>query len=129
MFEQLEEPKEKKPTDYSGLIIGLAVLPVMLIFYWFDKDDLALSVAMVLGSILLAIRVRWDLRKRIWFWGIIVLVSLLHIPLVLRIQWPSGWIPGVALMPIGLADCLIILGIVRFVEKYIVRTAPPNEEV
>jgi hypothetical protein len=31
-------------------------------------------------------------------------------------------------LPIGLADVLIILGVVRFVEKFIVKSPPPDEE-
>ncbi len=44
------------------------------------------------------------------------------------LHWPHYWIPGVALTPIGLLDLLIMVGIIRFVQKYIVRETPDNQE-
>ena len=66
---------------------------------------------------MVGIRIRWDLRSRIWFWGVIVLLLALHLPLFLLIQWPHGWVPAVVMLPVALVDCLIFLGIVRLVEK------------
>jgi len=81
--------------------------------------------------VLLAIKVRWDLRKRVWFWAVIVFVLLLHIPLLFLFRWPQGfhgWLPAYAMLPIALADILIILGAVQPVETFIVKD-PPAEDV
>ncbi len=120
MFEQIQEPAAKKRTDYSGVIIVALLLPVLLFFIYPGKQDMGLSVCIVLGMIVLAIRIRWDLRKRLWFWAIIVLMLLLRVPMVIVVRWPQGWTPAVGLLPIGVADCLIILGVVRLVEKFII---------
>ena len=123
---------QKKPTDYTGVIIGLILLPVYIGFDVFlGQEELGRSVFVILGMVMIAIRVRWDLRKHFWFWAIILLVLLLHVPLLFLFRWPEGfhgWLPAVGTLPIGLADLLIILGAVGFVEKYIVK-APPAEEV
>lgn len=113
--------QEKQSTDYTGVIIGIILLPVLLLFYYFGKEDMGRAVFLVLGAILFAIRIRWDLRRHFWFWGVIVLVLALHVPLFFIARWPHGWLPAVGWLPIALADCLIILGIVRFVEKFIER--------
>ncbi len=118
----------KKPTDYTGVIIAAILAPVYLIFYLFGQEEMGRSVFIVLGMTMLAIRVRWDLRRRFWFWAIIVVLLALHIPLLFLVRWPHGWLPAIGTLPIGLADVLIILGAVRFVEKFIVK-APPAEEV
>jgi hypothetical protein len=118
---------EKKPTDYTGVIIGAILLPVLLLFIYLGKEDMGRTVCVVLGMIMLAIRIRWDLRKRFWFWGIIICLLALHVPLFFIVQWPNGWLPAIGLLPIGVADCLIILGAVRFVEKFIVKATPPDE--
>jgi hypothetical protein len=81
--------------------------------------------------VMFAIKVRWDLRKRVWFWAIIVFVLLLHVPLLFVFRWPQGfhgWLPAIGTLPIGLADLLIILGAVQFVEKFMVKT-PRAEDV
>ena len=76
----------KKRTDYSGVIIGALLLPVLLFFIYLGKQDMGLSVCIVLGIIMLAIRIRWDLRKRLWFRAIIVLMLLLHVPLFIVVR-------------------------------------------
>jgi cell division protein FtsW (lipid II flippase) len=123
---------QKKPTDYTGVIIGALVLPVYFAFDVFlGQEELGRSVAIILGTVMFAIKVRWDLRKRVWFWAIIVFVLLLHVPLLFVFRWPQGfhgWLPAIGTLPIGLADLLIILGAVQFVEKFMVKT-PRAEDV
>jgi hypothetical protein len=91
MFEQLEEPEEKKPTNYTGVIIGIALLPVMILFTHLHKDDLGMAVYIVLGATILAVGIRWELKKRVWFWATIVFVLALHAYLLFVIQLPPGW--------------------------------------
>jgi hypothetical protein len=121
----------KNPTDYTGLIIAAILAPVYLVFYLLNKEEMGRSVFIVLGMTMLAIRIRWDLRNRFWFWLVIVFVLALHIPLLFFVRWPEGyhgWLPAIGTLPIGLADVLIILGVVGFVEKFIVKSPPPDEE-
>ena len=109
--------QKKKTTDYTGVIIGVILLPVILLSVHLHQESLGRSVCICLGSLMVGIRIRWDLRSRIWFWGVIVLLLALHLPLFLLIQWPHGWVPAVVMLPVALVDCLIFLGIVRLVEK------------
>ena len=115
-------PTEQKPTDYTAGVILAILLPIMLFFTHIGKTDVGLNVAVCLGMCMVAIRIRWELRTRGWFWGVIAFVLALHVPLFFLVQWPHGWVPGVALLPVGLADVLIILGAVRFVENRIVKS-------
>jgi hypothetical protein len=121
--------EEQEPSNGSIVIIGIAtMLPVFLLFRHFGRDDLALPACICVGMILVAIRIRWDLRKRFWFWATIVLVLLLLVPLVLLVPFPHITVNRITLMPIGFADFLLILGAVKFVERFIVRYVPPDEE-
>lgn len=120
---------DKRPTDYTGVIIAAILAPVYLVFYLVNKEEMGRSVFIILGMTMLAIRVRWDLRNRFWFWVVIVLVLAAHIPLLFFVHWPEGyhgWLPAIGTLPIGLADVLIILGLVYFVEKFIVKS--PSEQ-
>jgi hypothetical protein len=122
----METPDQQQGTDYSGVVIGVVLLPVFLIFRHFGRVDLALSACIILGMIMLAIRMRWDLRSRVWFWATIVFVLLLHVPLLLLVPFPHIMVNRITLLPIGLADFLITWGAVRFVEKFIVKAAPSD---
>ena len=128
--EQSEQHTQKKPADYTGVIIAAILLPLYLVFYFLGMEEMGRSVFIVLGMTMLAIRVRWDLRKRVWFWAVVVVLLLLHVPLLFVFRWPRGfhgWLPAVGTLPIGIADLLIILGAGRVVEKFIVKS-PPTEE-
>jgi hypothetical protein len=109
-------------------MIGAILLPVFLLFRHFGKTDMGLNAFICLGIALLVIKIYWKLRTRFWFWTVIVLILALHVPLVLRVQWPHVWVPGIALLPIGLADLFIYVGAVKFTERFIVKIAPAEEE-
>jgi hypothetical protein len=132
MFDDLEteekDPERQKSTDWTGVIIGAALLPLLFYFRHIGKTDLGLNLCICLGMNLIVIRLRWNLRKHIWFWGVMALVLAIEIPLVINIQWPQEWVPGVALLPIGLAGALIALGAIGFVQKFIVKDVPRDEE-
>ena len=111
-------PAERESTDYTGPIIVAMLVPVFLLFIYLGKADMGLAVCIVLGMAIIAIRLRWKLRKHIWFWAIIVFILALHIPLVSIVRWPQSNVPTLAYtMPLGVADFLIILGAVRLAEK------------
>ena len=130
MFEELEEnePKEQNPTNYTGLIIFVCTLPVLLFFTHIGRTEMGLNVGICLGMMVLAVGMCWDLRKHFWFWIIIILLLALHVPLILMIQGPHRWVPAVELLPIGLADLLIDIGVIKFVARSIVRIPTSDDE-
>jgi hypothetical protein len=117
MFER--DPREAKElTDYTGLKIGAILLPILLLFIYLGKADMGLTVFIVLGVSIVAIKIRWNLRKHLWFWLIIVSIFALHIPLFFIVRWPQGKVPGLFYgLPFGLVDFLIISGALRLAEK------------
>lgn len=111
-------PKEKQPTDYTGLVIGVILLPVLALFLYFGKVDLGLTVVVALGVIIIAIKIRWNLRKHVWFWATIVVILALHVPLFFIVRWPQGKVPTIAYtMPFGIVDFFVVLGALGLAEK------------
>lgn len=123
-----QEPNQEKPTDWSGAIIGILLLPVFFFFMHEGKEDVGLNVCVCLLGILLAVKVCWELRSRIWFWGIIFLALAADVPLIFMIHWPEGWVPGLALLPVALAEFLITVWTVRFVQRFMVKNSSSDEE-
>jgi hypothetical protein len=132
LFDQEEseeqEPQEQDGGNSVGYLLVLVMLPVMIFFTHIGKTDLGGSVAICLAMNILAVGVCWDLRRRWWFWAVVVLVLALHVPVILMIKWPDRWVSRFALLPIGLADMLVTVGVVRFVQKFIVKAPPPDEQ-
>jgi Ca2+/Na+ antiporter len=121
------ENEDKKSNGSLFAVIGGIALLVSILVWNFADHDMARTVFFCLVAILVAIGICWDLRKHIWFWPVVVLIAALHMPVVLMVHWPHYWIPGIALVPIGFVDVLIMVGIIRFVQKFIVREGPPDE--
>ena len=122
----MAQSKTPDSTNYAGVIIGAIAVFVIVVFSYFGKSDMGLSAAICVIAVLFAIGLRWTLRSQWWFWGVIAVMTALHVPLIMMFRWPDKWVPGIALLPIGIADVLIILGAVRFVEKVIVKCGPRN---
>jgi uncharacterized membrane protein len=128
MFDYIEPP-EKEPTDYTGLKIGVILVPVFFLFVYLGKPDIGLTVFIVLGMIIFAIKLRWKLRKHVWFWATISLILLLHIPLLFVVRWPQSNIPTIVYaMPMGITDFLLIMGGIGLAEKIFSKGSSSNDE-
>jgi hypothetical protein len=113
-----DEPKEKEPVDYTGLKIVAILAPVFFLITFLANADVGLAACIVLGMIILAVKIRWNLSKHVWFWGTIILILALHVPLLFLVRWPQGNVPTLFYtMPIGIADFFIILGAVGLAER------------
>jgi len=130
VFEELEEnkPREQKPTDYSGVIAFACTLPVIWYFSHIGKFELGLNVGICLAIAGIVGRIYWDLRGRVWFWTILVVVFAMHLLFVARIHWPNRWVPSIELLPIGLADLLIYVGAINLAKKLFMKTEETNPE-
>ena len=110
------EQTKKRSRDYTGLIIGVILSPILIVFVHEGKEGLGRSVFIALGALMVAIRVRWDLRRHLWFWGAVCLALILQAPM-LFIHWPAGWVPAIVMLPYALVDCVLFLALVQFLEK------------
>ena len=121
-------PKEERATDWSGTIIGAAVLPVLFLFIYWGKAELGFTVSIVLAMIIIAIRLRWKMGRHVWFWATITLVLFLHIPFVFLVRWPESNVPTIVYsLPLGIVDFLFISGALGLAEKFFSKDASPGE--
>lgn len=88
-----DPPKQKEPVDYTGLKILAVLAPMFFLFVFMGHADMGLTVCIVLGMVILAIKIRWDLKKHVWFWTTMVLLLVLHVPLFFPVRWPQGKLP------------------------------------
>ena len=124
-----ETPKEQKPTDWSGTIIGAMLLPVLFFFIYIGKAELGFTACIVLGMSMIAVRLRWKLRKHVWFWGTIILILALNVPLLFIVRWPQSNIPTIAYsLPIGIVDFLLMMGAISLAEKAFSKDSSSNDE-
>jgi hypothetical protein len=128
MFD-FETPNEKRTTDWSGTIIGLLLLPVLFLFIFIGKAELGFTACIVLAMSMIAVRLRWKLRRHVWFWATIALILLLHIPLLFIVRWPKSNVPTIAYsLPLGIADFLLIISAINLAQRVFSKDSSSNDE-
>lgn len=124
-----ESPKKKSPTDWSGTIIGVSLWPVFFIFVYLGKAEIGFNLMLVLGLAIIAVKLRWRLRKHGWFWATIVLILALHVPLLFLVHWPKSNVPTIAYsLPLGIVDFLLISGALGLAEKLFSKSSSLDED-
>ncbi|MGC2172102.1 MAG: hypothetical protein WA623_12005, partial [Candidatus Sulfotelmatobacter sp.] len=61
-----DPPKAKEPADYTGLKIVAILAPVFFLITFLANADVGLAACIVLAMIMLAIKLRWNLRRHVW---------------------------------------------------------------
>ncbi|MDR3527907.1 MAG: hypothetical protein P4L57_11555 [Rhizomicrobium sp.] len=100
----------------------LAMLPAGFAYVAFSyngDDGRAVTAAASLYVIITAFQFFWDLRKRPWFWGTMLVVGGIHVALAAAIPWSNGPYPVpllVILFPAVVLDFSAIYLLVRLGE-------------
>lgn len=117
MFDD-EAPKEKSSTDWTGPIIVAMLAPLFFLFVYLGKAEMGFTACLVLGMFMVAVRLRWKLRRYAWFWATIVFVLLLHIPFLFLVHWPQTHVPTIVYsLPLGIVDFLLISGSISLAQR------------
>jgi hypothetical protein len=130
MFDYEQSPPERPGrADWKGTIIGALLSPVFFFFVYLGNAEIGFTVSIVLGMVILAIKLRWKLRRHAWFWVTIALILALHIPFLFIVRWPQTNIPTIAFsLPLGIADFLLISGAISLAEKVFSKGHSSDEE-
>ena len=124
-----DSPKEQRPTDYTGLKIAAILSPVFFFFAFWGKEDIGLTVCIVMAMMMFAIKLRWELRRHVWFWVTIIAILALHVPLLTSIHWPSNSAPTILYsLPIGFVDFFLITGGIGLAEKFFSKDSSSDEK-
>ncbi len=100
-----------------GLILGVIITPVVILLSAHGRPELVYPVIAASGAIAFAVRGRWELRNRWWFWVTAFAIVCAHLALILYLPWKAGWIPAPITMLACLVDLAILFGIFSLVEK------------
>ena len=107
----------RKLTAKAAYLVLLCSLPILIVLAILGRVWLGFGAWICTGLVILVARTRWDLRKHIWFWMVIVLAEVLQIPIVVLLPWSNRSLTWFSFMPVAVLDYGIIYGGVRLVEK------------
>ena len=123
-----EAPKAKSPTDWTGPIIVAMLAPLFFLFVYLGKAEMGFTACLVLGMFMVAVRLRWKLRRYAWFWATVVFVLLLHIPVLFLVHWPETHVPTIVYsLPLGIADFLLISGAISLAQRVFANGSSDDE--
>ncbi len=106
------------PSRAWAIGVGICcLLPLYLIFSAFGNAGRGTAAGCFGGAIIIAARLRWDLRNRIWFWIVVGLVVLVHLTMVLLIPWPNRNYTLPIVLPVGIVDILAISYLIQLIAK------------
>jgi hypothetical protein len=124
----MSDSEDEKPVDYTGLIIAAVIFPIFAFFDHIGRLDVGLNAGICVGMSMLAVKMRWNLRRHSWFWIVIAIVLAVQMPLIIAIKWPHYWVSKITLLPIGLASLGLSLGAVHLIERFVAKPDPEDEE-
>lgn len=125
-----ETPKEKTPADWSGTILAVMLAPLFFLFVYLGKAEMGLTAYLILGVTICAIKLRWRLRRHVWFWATIVVILLAHVPLLFLVHWPETRVPTIVYAwPLGVGDFLLISGAMNAAQRIFANGSSDDEEV
>jgi hypothetical protein len=118
-MEANQRERPRKLTAGAAYLIALCCSPIMLIFWFLGGLGTGIGAWVCFTFVLLVVRIRWDLRRHVWFWITITLAFLLQIPLLLEIPWNDRNLTWFILLPVAALDYAVVYGCVRLIEKLV----------
>lgn len=100
----------------NGAVVVVSFIMFAFVFPNHPWTGGAVSVCAI-GEIVAA-RACWDRRRHPRFWLTLAAITFVQGAIIILAPWPETRIPGVVLLPIGLADYAVVYGIMKFVEKF-----------
>ena len=101
-----------------GLVCVFAGTLLMgLLFVRFRRFDLARPTFVSVAMVAIALALRWNLRRHVWFWITMTFLAALHLLLIFFVPWTTNWIPAFVIVPFGVADLYAMLWTLSVVGK------------
>ena len=122
-----KEDRQMRLPWWGVLCVMLGSLPLCLLFVYFGRFDLARPTLISVAIVAITIAMRWKLRRHVWFWGTMIILAALHVPLILFVPWTTKWVPALVTIPIGLADSYVMLWVLSVVGKFMEGPKPSND--
>jgi hypothetical protein len=95
---------------------GLACVDLVRSFR--QVSNLARPTMTSAAMVIIAIAMRWKLKRHVWFWITMIVLAALHVPLILFVPWTTRWVPAFVIIPIGMADLYLMLWVLSVVGKF-----------
>jgi hypothetical protein len=109
-------------SDKQDRKVALVILVCAITFSLFIVDPgRARAIAVCVGVFGTTIWTRQHLRRKVWFWIVLVVLAALHLPLIFLVRWSDVSLPAYGLIPITLVDYAFVCGPIWLIEEALSR--------
>lgn len=119
----------RKLTAKAVYLILLCSSPILIVFAIFGAVWIGFGTWVCFVTVIVVVRIRWDLRRYFWFWTTVAFAGLLQIPLVLLIPWKDSNLTRITFFPVGVLDFLTVYGCVGLAEKAMTKRERPDNPI
>ena len=102
---------------FTSLVFLAIAAPVVLLLHHLGQPTLERPAAVAVIVMAVAFKIYWYLHRRWWFWLAMVLIGALHVPIVLLVPWPAGWVPAPIIIPFATLDLIVVFVLLSLLEK------------
>jgi hypothetical protein len=106
----------RKLTVKVGYLILLCSSPILIAFAILGNVHLGFGAWICTVLVMFVVRTRWDLRRHVWFWIIIIIAELIQIPIVLVIPWSDRNLTWITFLPVAVLDYALVYGCIKLIE-------------
>ena len=107
-----------KPSTAWFIWLAILCLPIYILFSSFGNAGLGTVLAYFFGTISFAVRSRWELRRRLWFWIVVSIIAILHLVVILLIPWPNMQFRALVVLPFVAVDISLISYVIKLIARW-----------
>lgn len=121
--EREREDQQDDKIDRGLATIILVALPIIIFPFFTGDEQLLIGVSMSTAVNRVAIAKCWELKMHVWFWIVILFIMAFNISTATLVHWPRITMTRLILLPMGVAYYVLTIGIVRLVERILMKTS------
>jgi len=106
------------PSNAWIIGVGILCLPIYILFSTFGNAGLGTVMACFVGTMIIAVRLRWELRRRLWFWIVMSIIVILHLVAILLIPWPNIQFRALVVFPFVAVDISLISYVIKLIARW-----------
>jgi hypothetical protein len=101
-----------------GYIFAIFLSPIFILFAIFGEPERGFFLMCLAGALLTICYVRREIIKKQYFLIVVITVFIIEGSLLIFLPIPNEHFPGVIIMPIAIANVIVVLAILRIIEKF-----------
>jgi arginine exporter protein ArgO len=121
-----DKPTDGTPTRAWAITLGICAIPVYIAFSAFGMDGKGTVAMIALITLIGAVRLHLEFKRRVWFWIVIALAAIANALIVICVPFPNKNYIFPVVAPLGFADYLLISLCIRSVERVMMKKRLPD---